>query len=73
MKGMLCFGKKDKLQPGFNGTFEILQCISNVTYQLALSPDLSIVHVIFHVSMIRKYVPHPSHVFNHQTIELEQV
>ena len=31
-------------------------------YQLALSPSLSGVHAVFHVSMLRKYTSYPTHV-----------
>ena len=33
-----------------------------VAYQLALSPSLSRVHEVFHVSMLRKYTPDPTHI-----------
>ena len=33
-----------------------------VAYRLALLPSLSSVHEIFHVSMLRKYNPDPTHV-----------
>ena len=33
-----------------------------VAYQLALSPILSGVHEVFHVSMLRKYTPDLTHV-----------
>ena len=33
-----------------------------VTYQLALPPSLSSVHEVFHVSILRKYVPDPTHI-----------
>ena len=33
-----------------------------VAYRLALPPSLSGVHEVFHVSMLRKYTPYPTHV-----------
>ena len=33
-----------------------------VAYRLALSPSLSGVHEVFHVSMLRKYTPDLAHV-----------
>ena len=33
-----------------------------VAYRLALPPSLSSVHDVFHVSMLRKYTPNPTHV-----------
>ena len=36
--------------------------MGTVAYRLALSPSLSGVHAVFHVSMLRKYTPDPTHV-----------
>ena len=44
------------------GIFEVLERVGIVSYQLALSPSLSSVHDVFHVSMLRKYTPDPTHV-----------
>lgn len=34
-----------------------------MAYRLALPPALSRVHKVFHVSMLRKYVPSPEHIW----------
>ena len=57
MKGVMRFGKKGKLRPRFIGPFEILSRVGEMTYKLALPPSLSAVHPVFHVSMLRKYIP----------------
>ena len=44
--------------------FEVLEMVGMVAYRLALSPSLSSVHVVFHVSMLRKYTLDPTHVVN---------
>ena len=36
--------------------------VGTIAYRLALPPSLSSVHEVFHVSMLRKYTPNPSHV-----------
>ena len=36
--------------------------VGTVVYRLALPPNLSGVHAVFHVSMLRKYTPNPTHV-----------
>ena len=36
--------------------------MGTVAYRLALLPSLSGVHEVFHVSMLRKYTPDPTHV-----------
>ncbi|KAL5541142.1 hypothetical protein UlMin_044374 [Ulmus minor] len=68
MKGVMRFGKKGKLSPRFIGPFEILERIGKVTYKIALPPELSSVHNVFHVSMLKKYVSDPSHVLEHEPI-----
>ncbi|XP_057985462.1 uncharacterized protein LOC131170454, partial [Hevea brasiliensis] len=69
MKGIMRFGKKGKLSPRFVGPFEILERIGAVAYRLALPPGFAHVHLVFHISMLRKYVPDPSHVLQPQTIQ----
>ena len=61
---MVCFGKRGKLSPRYIGHFEILSRVGSSAYQLALSPALSAVYNVFHVSMLRKYVPDASHVLD---------
>ena len=39
-----------------------LERVVTVAYRLALPPSLSGVHEAFHVSMLRKYTPDPTHV-----------
>ena len=61
-RGVVRFGKRGKLSPRFIGPFEILKRIGVVAYRLALPPNMSSVHEVFHVSMLWKYTPDPSHV-----------
>ncbi|KAL5549931.1 hypothetical protein UlMin_000107 [Ulmus minor] len=72
MKGVMRFGKKGKLSPRYIGPFEILERIGKVAYRLALPPNLSSVHNVFHVSMLKKYVQDPSHVLEHEPIEVHE-
>ena len=55
------FGKLGKLSPRYIGPFEILERVGIVAYRLALLSSLSSVHEVFHVSMLRKYTPDPTH------------
>ena len=58
------FGKQGKLAPRYIGPFEVLERVGTIEYRLALPPSLSSVHEVFHVSMLRKYTPDPTHVVN---------
>ena len=68
---MVRFGKQGKLSPRFIGPFEILERIGIVAYRLALPPSMSGVHEVFHVSMLRRYTPDPTHVADWGEIEVD--
>ncbi|GJS54734.1 hypothetical protein Tco_0628096 [Tanacetum coccineum] len=55
-KGVIRFGKKEKLAPRYVGPFEILERIGPVAYRLRLPEELSGVHETFHVSNLKKYL-----------------
>lgn len=61
-KGVMRFGK---LSPRYIDPFEILECISQVAYKLALPPHLSSIHNFFNVSMLCKYEPYLSQVITY--------
>ncbi|GAV80247.1 Chromo domain-containing protein [Cephalotus follicularis] len=44
--------------------------MGTVAYRLALPPSLADAHNVFHVSMLRKYHPGPSHVLQWEPLEL---
>ena len=69
-KGVFRFGQRGKLKPRYIGPFEILDRIGPVAYRLALPPTYQ-VHNVFHVSLLRKYLPDPSHVINYADIEIQ--
>ena len=71
-KGVVRFGKRGKLSPRFIGPYEILERIGPVAYRLALPPELSQIHDVFHVSMLRRYRSDPSHILQKQPIELRE-
>ena len=70
-RGVISFGKREKLSPRFIGPFEILERIGTVAYKLALSPSMTGVHEVFHVSMLRKYTRDPAHVVDWGQIEVD--
>ena len=65
-KGVLRFGRRGKLSPRFIEPYEIVSKVGPVPYRLKLPPELSRVHDTFYVSMLRKYIPDPSHVLREQ-------
>nr|GFA95362.1 putative nucleotidyltransferase, ribonuclease H [Tanacetum cinerariifolium] len=64
-RGVRRFGIKGKLSPRFIGPFEILDRVGEVSYRLAVPPQLSHVHDVFHVSLLRGYKYHPLHVISY--------
>ncbi|XP_057997932.1 uncharacterized protein LOC131176929 [Hevea brasiliensis] len=62
LKGVMSFEKKDKGAPRYIGPFKVTNRVEAVAYRLELLPNLSHVHPVFHVSMLRKYIPNPSYV-----------
>ena len=72
MKRVMRFGKKGKLVPRYIGPFEIRSRVGEVAYRLILPHELSRIHPVFHVSMLRKYIPDPSHVLQPQMVELNE-
>ena len=70
-RGVVRFGKRGKLSPRCNGPFEILERVGTVAYRLALPPSMLGVHEVFHVSMLRKYTPDPTHVMDWGEIEVD--
>nr|GEU34078.1 putative reverse transcriptase domain-containing protein [Tanacetum cinerariifolium] len=67
-RGVRHFGIKEKLSPRFIGPFEILDRVGEVSYRLALPPQLSHVHNVFNVSLLRGYKYHP-----HVSYPLDQI
>ena len=70
-RGVVRFGKRGKLSPRFIGSFEILERVGTVSYRLALPANMSGVHEVFHVSMLRRYTPDIAHVVDWGEIEVD--
>ena len=70
-RGVVRFDKRGKLSPRFIRPFEILERVGTVAYQLALPPNMSGVHEVFHVSMLRRCTLDPAHVVDWEEIEVD--
>ncbi|CAN6700958.1 unnamed protein product [Malus baccata var. baccata] len=69
-KYVVRFGKKGKLSARYIGPYMIIERVGEVAYRLELPPELSKVHDVFHVSMLRHYVSDPSCVIPPQPLEI---
>ncbi|XP_017613684.1 uncharacterized protein LOC108458798 [Gossypium arboreum] len=69
-KKVLRFGLKDELSSRFIGPYQILKRVGPVVYQLGLPLELSRIHDVFHVSMLRRYWSDPSHVVSVEEIKV---
>ena len=72
LKGVMRFGKKANLSPRYIGPFEIIEKIGKAAYRLALNPELALVHNVFHVSMLKKYLPDPMHDLIQEPVEVHE-
>ena len=72
MKGVMRFGKKEKLTPRYIRLFEILNRVGRVSYRLALPPHMSQVHLVFHISLLRRYITDLIHMISVQEIIVKE-
>ena len=69
-KGILRFGRKEKLSLRYVEPYEIMEKVGPLAYKLALLIELSYIHDVFHVSMLKRYRSYPSHVIQEPEIEI---
>ena len=72
-KGIFRFGKNGKLAPRFVGPFQIKKRVGPVAYKLILPQQLSFMHDVFHVSMLRKCTPDPTWVVDLQDVQTSEI
>ncbi|KAL4025962.1 hypothetical protein IC575_014368 [Cucumis melo] len=71
-RGVIRFERKGKLSPRYIGPYQITERVGPAAYRLELPIELARIHDVFHVSMLRKYIPDPSHVLQEQPVELKE-
>lgn len=71
-KGVIHFQNRGKLSPCCIGPFPIIEWIRQVAYRLELSSGLERIHDVFHVSMLKKYMPDPSHILKTALMQLRE-
>ncbi|KAK4390157.1 hypothetical protein Sango_2079000 [Sesamum angolense] len=71
-RGILRFSKQEKLSQRYSGPYEILERLGLLAYRLALPTELSQIHDVFHVSMLRQYRSDPNHILREPEIEISE-
>ncbi|KAK4708586.1 hypothetical protein R3W88_029511 [Solanum pinnatisectum] len=54
------------------GLYEILRRVVKVAYELNLPNELAVVHPVFHVSMLKKYIGYPSTIVPLEGLEIKE-
>ncbi|KAA0066186.1 hypothetical protein E5676_scaffold790G001080 [Cucumis melo var. makuwa] len=63
---------ESKLSPRYIGPYQITERVGPTAYRLEFPIELARIHDVFHVSMLRKYIPDLSHVLQEQPVELKE-
>ena len=71
MKDVLRVGWKGKLNPCFIGPFDIIDQIGSVAFKLILSPSLFVVHTVFHVCVLQKYLDDLTHIIDYESLQID--
>ncbi|GJV93211.1 putative reverse transcriptase domain-containing protein [Tanacetum coccineum] len=70
-KGIIRFGKREKLSPRYVGPFKIIERIGPVAYQLELPEKIRSIHNTFHVSNLKKCLADENLVIPLEEIKLD--
>ena len=68
-RSSLKLGNCSKLAARYCRSFEILERIGPFAYMIALPTSMS-VHNVFHVSLLKKYIPDANHVIDWNVIQV---
>ncbi|WMV49094.1 hypothetical protein MTR67_042479 [Solanum verrucosum] len=72
MKGVMRFGKNGKLSPRYIGPYRIVKRIGNIAYKLELPHELSAMHPVFHISMLKKCMGDPSLIVQTENVGIKE-
>ena len=68
VRAVVMFGqKRDKLSSCYIGPFEVPEHVGKVSYKRALPPKMLGIHIVFNISMLRKYIHVDTHVIDLMT------
>jgi hypothetical protein len=70
-RSSLKLGNCSKLETRYYGSFSILERIGPLAYMIAF-PTSMYVHNVFHVSLLKKYIPSANHVIDWNVIQVEK-
>ena len=71
MKCIMQFGMKGKLSPLYVRPYEITRQVGKVAYELQLIAEMSAIHNVFHLSILKKYISNPYHMLTPQTVQIQ--
>ena len=71
-EGIVRFGKKGNLRPRYVGPYKIVKRVDSVAYELEFPFEMSMVHPMFHVSMLRKCLGDPSSIVPLEVVNVEE-
>ena len=71
MKRVMLFCKKGKLSPQHIRPYRISKRVGNVSYELQLPLELATVHLVFHISTLKKCLGDPSLIVPTKTVGIQ--
>ena len=73
MKGMLRFGMKGKISPRYVVPYKIFKRVIKVECELEFLAELTAVHLILHISLLKKFVGDPTFVVPLESVAMKHL